>query len=740
MSQDENYTEIYTIELLLQKILNGDRGYDVSQIVAAYETANQAHAGQVRKSGEPYIVHPIAVAYILLDYGMDTETVCAGLLHDVVEDTNITLQDIKNKFPPVVAEIVDGVTKLGENSEGLTKDEKFAENVRKMVVAMNGDIRVVIVKLCDRLHNMRTLHFMNSDKQVEKSYETMAVYAAFAARLGINTLRRELQDLAIHYLDPVACKEIEDNMALLKNEQEKFMNNVKQQISDRLSLEKFKKVPGIDSRIKSTYSIYQKRFANISPRDEIYDKYAMRIIVSDTEECYRVLGIIHDMFTPIPGRFKDYAANPKQNGYRSIHTTVMGRDTIAFEVQIRSWSMHYIAEYGVAAHWKYKEGEKNDSEWESQLDWVRSMVESFSTSDDAEELITTIKNDLTRQSITVLTPKGMGVSLPNGSTPIDFAYCIHAEIGHSAIGAVVNSRDTPLDYALEDGQIVEIITSKVPSGPQRHWLSFVKTGPAKAKIRSWLKRNRRQENIAIGKAQLTDAFRKHWIKIPEEELPEFLEEYLKKYNCKDINDLYASIGYGGILLPRLMQHIKRKDANRHDFNVSGSDSGILIRPKLDFQYGGEITISDFDSKLKIKFAGCCNPLPGDDIIGFVTRAGQGITVHMLDCENYKEGLKRAETARRWIPLEWAQAHPTEDNGQILQRGLHIIAGDRVGLIHDITEVLLKFNIPIIHSQSKTDENKNAVFSAMLRMTSKDQWDIICNRLRKIQGILSVQRR
>ena len=489
LSDIPDFNDDFTIEKIIQKILTDDKQYDLSKIISAYEFAAKAHEGQMRSSGKPYIIHPLAVAYTLLELGMDTDTICAALLHDVVEDTDATLDDLKKRFGQDVALLVDGVTKLSKIPTS-TKEEQQAENIRKILLAMSQDIRVMIIKLSDRLHNMRTLKYRPLEKQRNTALETMNIYAPIAHRLGIRTIKEELQDLAFHYLDPYAYSEIEHILENKKEEREAFIEIIKSRIAQRFKSEEFTQPPQIDGRVKSIYSIYRKIFINHKNIDEIYDKYAVRIIVTTIAECYNVLGLIHDMFKPLPNRFKDYISTPKNNMYQSLHTTVLGKEGIPFEVQIRTWDMHETAEYGIAAHWKYKEGIQGKDKMEQRLAWVRQVIEAQQTSDDVEEIVRIIKTDLDPEDIVVMTPKGMSVSLPVNSTVIDFAYRIHTEIGHKTIGAKVDGRIVPLDYKLQTGQICEIITSKSSEkGPNRAWLSIVQTNEARSKIRSWFKKS-----------------------------------------------------------------------------------------------------------------------------------------------------------------------------------------------------------------------------------------------------------
>ncbi|HNX64869.1 MAG TPA: bifunctional (p)ppGpp synthetase/guanosine-3',5'-bis(diphosphate) 3'-pyrophosphohydrolase, partial [Oscillospiraceae bacterium] len=542
--------------MLIQKILDDDKQYDLSKLISAYECAKKAHEGQVRSSGAPYITHPLAVSFILIELGMDTDTICAAMLHDVVEDTEYKLEDIKKNFGHDVATLVDGVTKLGKIPL-FTKEEQQAENVRKILLAMSQDIRVIIIKLCDRLHNMRTLSHRPPQKQRATALETMNIYAPIAHRLGIRAVKEELEDLSFRYLDPYAYAEIEQMLEKRKSDREAFIETIKSRIALRLEESAFGCKAQIDGRVKSIYGIYKKVYVTQKSIEEIYDKYAVRIIVNTVIECYNILGIIHDMFKPIPNRFKDYIANPKQNMYQSLHTTVIGREGIPFEVQIRTWDMHYTAEYGIAAHWKYKAGVQGKDRFEGRLAWIRQLIEAQQETNDIEEIVRTIKNDLAPEDIFAFTPKGDMISLPIGANVIDFAYAIHTQVGNKMTGAKVDGKLVSLDYKIHTGEIVEIITSKDEThGPNRAWLDIVKTNEAKSKIRSWFKKECREENIVQGKLELEREFRRNQIRVPEEDIAEFLSDDMQRHNCDTLDDFYAAIGYGGILLSRIMQRLK----------------------------------------------------------------------------------------------------------------------------------------------------------------------------------------
>ncbi|WP_294750893.1 bifunctional (p)ppGpp synthetase/guanosine-3',5'-bis(diphosphate) 3'-pyrophosphohydrolase [uncultured Ruminococcus sp.] len=726
-----DFKDDYTIEKIIQKILTDDKQYDLSKIISAYEFAAKAHEGQTRSSGQPYITHPLAVSYTLLELGMDTDTICAALLHDVVEDTDATLDDIKKRFGQDVALLVDGVTKLSKIPTS-SKEEQQAENIRKILLAMSQDIRVMIIKLSDRLHNMRTLKYRPLEKQRNTALETMNIYAPIAHRLGIRAMKEELQDLAFHFLDPYAYSEIENILENKKEEREAFIEIIKSRIAQRFKSEDFAQPPQIDGRVKSIYSIYRKIFIGHKDIDEIYDKYAVRIIVTTIAECYNVLGLIHDMFKPLPNRFKDYISTPKNNMYQSLHTTVLGKEGIPFEVQIRTWDMHETAEYGIAAHWKYKEGIQGKDKMEHRLAWVRQVIEAQQTSDDVEEIVRIIKTDLDPEDIVVMTPKGMSVSLPINSTVIDFAYRIHTQIGHKTVGAKVDGRIVPLDYKLQTGQICEIITSKDPEkGPNRAWLNIVQTNEARSKIRSWFKKERRDENIIEGKTQLEREFKRHRINLKEDQYTEFLQDDFKRHNCENLDDFYASIGYGGILLSKMMPRLKDKYEKQYE-NGEEPPTVPLIKPKPN---GRSSIILDQIDDMLIKFAQCCNPLPGDDIIGFITR-GYGISVHTTSCTNYKAALARnnPEELERWVEIQW-----TDNSDTQLQTSFEVTATDRVGLVYDISAVLLESRVPIVHSASRVLKNGNALFEGTIVISSTEQLKNLFEKLRKIKGVISVER-
>lgn len=727
-----DYDDNFTIEMIIQKILKDDRQYDLSKILSAYEFAEKAHRGQKRSSGQDYIIHPLAVSYILLELGMDTDTICAALLHDVVEDTPATLDDLKKRFGQDVALLVDGVTKLGKIPTK-SKEQQQAENVRKILLAMSQDIRVMIIKLADRLHNMRTLKPRPPEKQRNTALETMNIYAPLAHRLGIRAIQEELEDLSFRYLDPYAYTEIENILENKKEEREAFIEIIKERINERFKKEEFSEPPVVSGRVKSIYSIYKKIFMMHKNIDEIYDKYAVRVIVYTIPECYGVLGLIHDMFNPLPNRFKDYIATPKANDYRSLHTTVLGTEGIPFEVQIRTWDMHETAEYGVAAHWKYKEGIRSRDKMEQRLAWVRQVIEAQQTSDDVEEIVRIIKTDIAPEDVVVMTPRGMSVILPMGSNVIDFAYRIHTEIGHKTVGAKVDGRIVPLDFKLETGQICEILTSKDPEkGPNRAWLNTVFTTDARSKIRSWFKRERREENITEGKAEVERLFRRHRINVPDKEMEDFLRDDFSKHNCETLDDFYASVGYGGTSLEKMIPRLKERYNKQYGETVQETTSTSMIKAKPDSKNS---IILDQINDIAIKFAQCCNPLPGDDIVGFITR-GFGLSVHTTKCTNYRAAMQRndAEEVKRWFDIQWS-----ENTASQFQTSFEVIADNRIGLMYDITAVLMESRIPIVHSSSRVLKNGNALFECTIVISSMEQLKAVFDKIKKVKNVISVER-
>lgn len=724
-------------EELMAALKESNRPYDFDMITQAYEYADKAHEGQMRQSGEPYITHPISVAHILVELGMDTETICAGLLHDVVEDTASTLDEIKKMFGADVALMVDGVTKLTKLSYS-SKEQRQAENVRKMLLAMAKDVRVIIVKLADRLHNMRTGEYWKEYKRREKALETMEVYAPLADRLGIRSIKEELEDISLRFLDPIAYEEIERMLKLKKEERERFLDAIQEKIRERLNKEGMKFF--LQSRVKSIYGIYRKVYMQGRNFDEIYDVYAVRVIVDTSYECYSVLGIMHDEFAPIPKRFKDYISTPKANMYQSLHTTVLDKEGgIPFEIQIRTWEMHYTAEYGIAAHWKYKAGIEKKDKLEERLAWVRQLLEVQQDSGDAQDIVRSIKSDIAPEECFVFTPKGDVINLPTGSTVIDFAYAIHSEVGNRMTGAKVDGRIVPLDFKLETGMIVEIITSKGPgNGPSRDWLKIVKTSEARTKIRAWFKKERREENIITGKEELEREFKRNLINVPENELEDFVLNLAKRQHINTLEDFYAAIGYGGVLLSRLMPRVKEEFQKTYRSAAEEEKKAALL-PQQTAAAGKKpgkptsgVIVEGLDSCL-VKFAKCCNPLPGDPIVGFITR-GYGVSIHKQDCVNVLNSP--AENEGRWVRAEWASNVTSEK----FKSTIDITSQPRDTLLADVTILLSNMHIPMHALVAKESKDHSVILiQVTVEVNGVDQLSYLLNSLRAIKGVEDVRR-
>ena len=722
--------KVYTIDDLMQAIKESGRSYDTDRIMAAYQVAKEAHKDQRRRSGEPYISHPVAVAIILVGLGMDTETVVAALLHDVVEDTATTGESIEKQFGEDVALMVNGVTKLGQVPFS-TREEQQAENVRKMLLAMAQDVRVIIIKLADRLHNMRTLESMPPQKQRDKSLETMEVYAPLAHRLGLKLVKEELEDTALRFLDPAAYSEIESQLILRKDERDKFLSMIRERLTERLNAEGMHFY--LESRVKSIYGIYRKVYIQGRDFDEIFDVYALRVIVDTVNECYNVLGVVHDMFRPIPNRFKDYISTPKANMYQSLHTTVLDKEGIPFEIQIRTWDMHYIAEYGVAAHWKYKAGLSGKDSLEEKLAWVRQLLEAQQESDDVEDIVRTIKTDIAPEEVFVFTPKGDVISLPSGSTIIDFAYAIHSAVGNRMMGAKVDGRIMPIDTVVKTGMIIEIITGNT-KGPNRDWLKVVKTSEARNKIRAWFKKEKREENIAAGREELEKEFRRSSISLTEQQEEEFLAYLAEKQQMKNVDDFLAAIGYGGISLAKIAPRIKTDYVKM--FRTSEAEKAAQALPKLvqkKSKVSSGVIVEGLDSCL-VKFAQCCNPLPGDEIIGFITR-GSGVSIHKLDCPNVINSMKDPEQQSRWVAAEWADTTQRE----VFKSSIELLARDRGLLLAEVSITLNNMHVPLHALQARELKDGMTSVTLTLGTVNVEQLTNIMSNLRKIDGVVEVKR-
>ncbi|ERI96946.1 MULTISPECIES: RelA/SpoT family protein [Eubacteriales] len=718
-------------EQLREKLAAGDK-YDLAVIDRAYQLAYDAHGEQKRRSGEPYITHPVQVAALLWELGMDTDCVVAALLHDVVEDTPTSLDEVSKQFGPDVALLVDGVTKLGK-IQFTTKEDEQAENIRKMLLAMSKDIRVILIKLCDRLHNMRTLEVMPEQHRRDKALEVMEVYAPIAHRLGISSVKEELEDLALKYLDPFGYYQIQEYLNSRKVDTEDFLEIVTGRIRERLK--DYEDVIEISGRVKSIYGIYRKVFMSGRSFDEIYDIVAVRILCNTVNECYNILGLMHDLFRPIPNRFKDYISTPKPNMYQSLHTTVISKEKMPFEIQIRTYEMHHTAEYGIAAHWKYKAGVRGSDKLDEKLAWVRQLLEAQKDSEDARDIITNIKSDLTFEEVYAFTPKGDVKSLPKGSTVIDFAYAIHSGVGNSMVGAKVDGRIVSLDYQIQNGEIIEIITTKSPNrGPSRDWLKIVHTSEARNKIRNWFKKTQREENILEGKIEVDREFKRNQIAVNDEQLEQLLMGVGKKYQVGSLDDFYAALGYGGINLTRLMPRIK--EAYSKMVNPALPPAPLTKEEvpltKSKHTSSGGVEVEGIDNCL-VKFAKCCNPLPGDSIVGFITR-GFGVSVHKADCPNVLAAKNLEENSERWVKVKWSAS--SRDS---FKSTLQLVGLDRQGLFADISIALSAMRVPIFAINARSLQNGFADVMITIGISNVEHLTSIIARLQKIQGVESVQR-
>ncbi len=705
---------------------------DITRITQAYVFARNAHEGQKRRSGEPYIIHPVAVAQILAEMGMDTDSICAALLHDVVEDTPVTDQQIRASFGESVEQLVDGVTKIGQIPFSATQEEQQNENIRKMFLAMSRDIRVIIIKLADRVHNMRTLSFMPEEKRRFKAKETLEIYAPIAHRLGIRAFKEELEDLAIRYLDPVAYAEISHTLESQVESRQQFLDSIQKEIGERVRQE----VPNahLSGRIKSVHGIYRKTYMLGRTIDEIYDIYAVRIIVDSVFECYYCLGIIHDMFNPLPGRFKDYISTPKPNMYQSLHTTVIGKAGIPFEVQIRTWEMHHTAEYGIAAHWKYKLGLAGKDKFEERLAWIRQLLENQKESDDVEEIVNVIKTDFTPDEVFAFTPKGDVISLPMGSSIVDFAYAIHSAVGSRMIGAKVDGRITTLDHKINNGEIIEILTTSNPRGPSRDWLKIAKTSSARSKIKSWFKHEKRDENIVEGRAEVEREFRRNNITLPEKQMMEFLQKIAEKQRFSTVDDLFASIGYGGLSLNKIMPRI-REEYNKllkENEEIKPVDSVSVPPVKKVMKSPEGIIIEGIDNCL-VKFSRCCDPLPGDEIIGFITR-GHGVSIHTRQCSNVPKNIALCAEPERWVRATW---DTKASNDYRVTLGVTCI--NRVGMLADLSTALANMHVMIHSLFTKESKDSRVVIYLTITVNSAEHLRNLSEKLKKIKGVLSIER-
>ena len=725
------------LERIQQLINESGKKYDIEKIQRAYLYAKQLHEGQFRASGEPYIMHPVSVAEIAASLGLDTDSICAALLHDTVEDcgTLVSLDDISEKFGPEVANLVDGLTKLVHIPFN-DKAEEQMENLRKMFLAMNKDIRVIFVKLCDRLHNMRTLAAKKEEKRRITALETMHVYAPLAHRLGMQRIKQELENLSISYLDPVGYAEIKADIDRKFGENRDFIQHIKQQLADKLSENGYEFQ--IFGRVKSVYSIYRKMFDQNKSFDEIYDFYAVRIITNTELECYTALGIIHDAYKSIPGRFKDYISTPKPNMYQSLHTTVIGHEGFPFEVQIRTWDMHRIAEYGVAAHWKYKDKVKGSDGEDKAYAWIARLIECEDTAMDPDEFMHALKVDIYQNEVFVFTPKGDVITLPKGATLIDFAYAIHSQVGNKMVGAKVNGIICPIDRSPKNGDLVEILTSSASKGPSRDWLGLVKTGEARNKIRQWFKKEKKAENIVVGRAELEKEFKRYGKFCTPAQKDEIIENLAKRIGMQSGEDLCNTIGFGGItamkLTNRIREEVDKVVVANEQAQIPDLDK-LVTKPNKKNNSG---VIIDGVDGLEVKFAKCCNPLPGDKIVGFVTR-GYGITVHKRDCANVISGLERPDGADRYLPAYWEQAVlQAAGNANLFESSLIVTAENNMLVLASITTALadMKVSTHQINMQSKGD---TVLITLTIGARNTSHVSSIESRLRSLEYVIQVTR-
>ena len=718
---------------LVETIRAYNPGADFAQIDAAFRYAAAHHGTQKRKDGSPFVTHPIAVAQIVAEeLHLDSESIIAALLHDCIEDTDATYDDIAKRFSPTVADLVEGVSKL-TRVHYTSKEEEQMENLRKMLMAMAKDIRVILIKIADRTHNMRTMEYQSTDKQRQKSLETMEIYAPIAHRLGMQRMKWELEDLSLKYLDPTAFNEITHSLEEKSKEYGSFMERIQKQIEGKLTEDHipFRRVYG---RMKHPYSIYRKMYAQSKTMDEVFDLFAFRVIVDTVADCYNVLGVIHDLYRPVLGRFKDYIGTPKPNGYQSLHTTVMGPDGVMFEVQIRTQEMHDIAEYGIAAHWKYKQGISGSAN-EQNYEWVRRLLENQENTD-AEEFIHTLKVDMFADEVFVFTPRGDVTNLPTGATPIDFAYSVHSAVGNSMVGAKVNGRIVPLDYQLKNGDVVEILTSKSAHGPSRDWLQIAKSNEARGKIRQWFKKEKREENVQRGREMFDAELRRNGLTMADVMDEDVLPHILKKLSVPSMDELYAAIGYGGQTAVRSVNrvkdelaHIKRPEKKTVLDKINEQAEKRVSRPQKAVH---GILVEGLDNCL-IKFSKCCTPVPGDDIVGFITR-GNGVSIHRTDCQNYLRQRLSTGADGRWIEVSWAD-HTTD----LYITTLRILAKERSGLIMDIATALNALNAKVRSLSARDVGNDQSTAAVTVEVRDLAELKVIINRLAAIRGVIEVRR-
>ncbi len=725
---------------LLEYLGKNEKNYDIDKIKRAYEYADGLHSGQFRLSGEPYISHPVAVARVVAELGLDTDSIAAALLHDTVEDcADKTNLDILTKmFGDDVSMLVDGLTKIIQ-VQVADKEEAHIENIRKMLLAMNKDIRVIFIKLCDRLHNMRTLSAKKEDRQRAIALETMYIYAPLAHRLGIQKIKQELENISLFYLDSVGYEEVHDAIEKKYGQNRNFIEDAKQIIADKLNENSIKFA--LEGRVKSVYSLYRKMYTLNKSFDEIYDFYAVRIIVDTELECYTALGLVHELFKSIPGRFKDYISTPKPNLYRSLHTTVIGNSGIPFEVQIRTKQMHEEAEYGIAAHWKYKSGEKSGSNIDEKLRWIAQLLESDENTRDPDEFIHSFKTDIFHDETFVFTPKGDVISLPLGSTVIDFAFAIHSAVGNKMTGAKINGVIVPIDRNPQNGDIIEIITSGASKGPSRDWLKIVKTGQARSKIRQWFKKEKRPENIIVGRQEVEKEIKKLGFTPSDENLDEIISSIGKKVGINNADDFYNTLGFGGItlgrFLPKIKEELEKIYKNEEEKILTREEelSQIKISNSKSRKSGGGIII-DGERGCQVKFAKCCNPLPGDKIVGFITR-GFGVSVHKADCPNVIESRRNEDNLSRWVRAEWESSET--QSPATYEAAIQIIAEDAIGVLAGISMTLADMKVSISSINTQVTKSGEVTINIVVGCRSTSHYDSIVSRLRSVSKVISVKR-
>ncbi len=714
------------VDKVIKRVAQYNPNANTDMIYVAYHVAKEAHKNQFRKSGEPYIIHPVQIAYIASELSMDSVAICAGLLHDVIEDTPYTYDDIVTLFGPTVAEIVEGVTKL-KKIKYRDHQEEQVENLRKMFFAMSKDIRVVIIKLIDRLHNMRTLNFQPREKQLSIAKETLDVYAPLAHRLGISKIKSELEDLSLKYLDPIAYEEIAESINQKKSEREAFVADIIDTLKKRLEASGIK--CEVTGRAKHFYSIFRKMYAQNKTIDEIYDLFAVRVIVNTVAECYAVLGMVHEMYTPLPLRFKDYIAMPKPNMYQSLHTTVVGTDGTPFEIQIRTWEMHKVAQEGIAAHWKYKEGKSGADSMDKELEWVRKLMETQENIMDADVFMNSLRIDMFSDQVFAFTPQGKVIPLPNGSTAIDFAFAIHTQVGSKMVGAKANGKIVPNTYKLQNGDIIEILTSPQAKGPSRDWLKIVKTSQARSKINQWLKKECREENIVHGKNMLEREAKRINIPLPSLLRDEWLQPMYRKYTFSALDDLYASVGYGGLSAQKVVMHLRDEFVRERKKNVPETKTTHTLRKKTN-TIGVEV--KGIDNCL-VRLSKCCNPVPGDDIVGFITK-GRGVSVHRADCPNIQPEVLSDEDKNRFIKVSW-----TGGNSSAYVATLRVEAEDSPGMMMRITTVLAELNLNCTAINARTLKNKTSVMTFGLEISDTEQLKKAKLKISQLPGVMSVTR-